>query len=155
MDNPYSFSSKKEAINVAKIFDKKKRVATKASKPNVKNTLAVKNNNPGNLRPSSGKGFKKFSSPEEGFNALIKQIDLYKTGESSHTEGNETLQELINIYAPSNENDPINYANIVAERLNITSDTLIKDINTKKLAEAIAYVEDKNMHKILQNKNII
>ena len=155
MDNPYSFSSKKEAINVAKIFDKKKRVATKASKSNVKNTLAVKNNNPGNLRPSSGKGFKKFSSPEEGFNALIKQIDLYKTGESSHTEGNETLQELINIYAPSNENDPINYANIVAERLNITSDTLIKDINTKKLAEAIAYVEDKNMHKILQNKNII
>lgn len=126
------------------------------SKDNVTGTkkskdLALKNNNPGNLRVvGSDTEFQEFSTMQEGFNALIKQLDLYKTGKSDNTTGNETLGELMNIYAPKKDkNNPDAYAKVLAEKLGITVDTLIKDIDTNKLAVAISSVESPDAYNAL------
>jgi len=119
--------------------------------------LASRNNNPGNIRvEGSDTEFVKFGSMQEGWDALLRQIDLYKTGKSKNTEGTETLMELMAIYAPKKDNnDPVSYANNLAKRLGINTDTLIKDINTNKLALAISEVESPQTYKsIIADENV-
>lgn len=119
--------------------------------------LAVKNNNPGNIRVvGSDTEFQKFETMQDGFNALLRQIQMYQDGSSDNTTGEETLAELMAIYAPKKDNnDPVKYTNTLADRLGITADTLIKDINTNKLALAISEVESPQAYKaIIADENI-
>ena len=120
--------------------------------PNTTESLAVKNNNPGNIRNYKTGEFAIYNTPEEGTNALLNQIDLYKSGKSMHTDGSENLSELIHIYAPSSDNnDPIAYTKDLANILGVTTTTPIKDIPTGKLALGIAKIEDTSMYEILIN----
>ena len=119
--------------------------------------LAGRNNNPGNIRVlGSDTEFVKFSSMQEGFDALLRQIELYKTGGSDHTDGSETLAELMAIYAPkADKNDPVAYADTLATSLGVTVDTPIKNLNTNKLALAISKVESPQTYKaIIADKNV-
>lgn len=109
--------------------------------------LAVPNNNPGNLRlagqigATQGKGgFARFNSPQEGFRALIGDIEA-KKATGGRLNSNSTLQELVFVYAPPSENASQQYVKQVAEWLGVSPNTPIGKIDTYKLAKAIAKKE--------------
>jgi len=81
-------------------------------------TIAERNNNPGNLKfaGQSGAtlgegGFAKFNSTQDGFKALQNQLQLYASGQSQSAgyKKLDTIEDIIKIYAPANENDPEAY----------------------------------------------
>jgi hypothetical protein len=47
------------------------------------NTLADRNNNPGNIRPVGGNGFRAFGSALEGWQAMKNQLMRYFTGKTT------------------------------------------------------------------------
>lgn len=92
------------------------------------NTIADRNNNPGNLRPVGGTGFTSHESPLDGWMAMARQIRLYFTGKSA-AAGFKKLQsiwDIIHKYAPaSDNNDPEAYSNFVASMMGVgAKDTL-------------------------------
>lgn len=106
-----------------------------------KGTLASVNNNPGNLRfanqpgatPGKG-GFAKFSTPEEGAAALVRQVAL------DVSRGN-TLATLISKYAPPSENNTAQYIAQAAKSLGISANTRLTDAHVKSLAKFVARKE--------------
>jgi hypothetical protein len=92
---------------------------------------AQRNNNPGNLEfrgqsgavPESGTGrFAKFQSSAEGVSALVKQLQRYGT------RGLDTLDKIVNTYAPASENDTEAYISALSSRLGVTGNTQL-DLN--------------------------
>lgn len=85
-------------------------------------TLAVRNNNPGNLTYSpfaiGKKGrFAYFYNEEVGFMALLWDLFQKCSGRSStRLHGNSTLEELIKVYAPPIENNTENYLKYIEMR---------------------------------------
>ena len=112
-------------------------------------TLADKNNNPGNLRlagqagATKGQGgFAKFNSPKEGYNALVKDLKIKQSGKSrTGLTKDSTLEELINVYAPSSENDTNQYVSDISKWLKLPASTSIADMDMESLAKAIARKE--------------
>lgn len=105
------------------------------------NTLAVENNNPGNLKfagqpnsVSGRDGFAKFTTPEIGFRALIKQVQVDQARDF-------TLTEHIHKYSPPSENDTEKYINTLAENLGITPQTKTNTLNPIDMAREIAWFE--------------
>lgn len=103
--------------------------------------LAYVNNNPGNLRFVGQKGavkgengFAKFKTPQEGYNALLNQIEL-------DASRGLTLAQFINKYAPPNENDTRLYVSQVAKATGAGLNTPINNINTDTLGRVIAMKE--------------
>jgi len=123
--------------------------------PNGTGDIALRQRNPGNIRKDKN-SFKTFSTMEEGFGALTHQLDLYKSGGSNHTTGNETLLQAMKKYAPSEDNNnPEEYASTIAKRLGISVNDPIKGISTKDWAGAIAFVESKESYKELKKLGLI
>lgn len=109
--------------------------------------LAVVNNNPGNLRfigqrgATQGKGgFAKFSSPQAGYQALIDDLNA-KKAPGGNLGPQSTLQELVFVYAPPSENASQQYVEQIAKMLGVSANTPIGQIDTFKLAKAIAKKE--------------
>lgn len=82
--------------------------------------LAIRNNNPGNLRFAGQKGaskgengFARFETPEAGLTAMRRQIVL------DTQERGLTLDTFINKYAPPVENETTKYLKIVSKALGI------------------------------------
>ena len=105
-------------------------------------------NNPGALRPSSIKEvndlaigtvqapsgeFLHFANEEHGYKAL--EIVLKKV------YWNNTIAECINRYAPSFENNTSGYVAKIVSKMGISSSTLVKNCNIKKLMKTIAEIE--------------
>jgi hypothetical protein len=86
----------------------------------VPNSLAQRNNNPGNLRyvgqagavGQDANGFAIFATPSDGQAALQTQIDL-------DTSRGLTLSQFISKYAPSSENDTSSYLSFVSQQTGI------------------------------------
>lgn len=116
-------------------------------------TPAVVNNNPGNLKdPLTGK-FQTFPSMQAGYLAL--QQDLYGkvTGATSTSlNGNSTLLDFANVYAPSSDNNnPSQYAKNLASTLGVPVSTKIgtfKD-NIASFANAVSKNEDINANNLI------
>lgn len=94
----------------------------------ISNTLATKNNNPGNLVNvgqtgvvGTNGGFAVFATPEAGMNALQHQIELDASRGLS-------LREFIYKYAPPKENDTSNYLSFLTSGLGVGADTPLTDI---------------------------
>jgi len=104
--------------------------------------LGAKNNNPGNLRFAKQKGatvgekgFAKFETMAAGFEALKRQLDLYK-------ERGHTIISGAKVYAPREDsNDPEAWAAGVAKQLGVSVDTPMSELDTTELARAVALVE--------------
>ena len=107
--------------------------------------IATVHNNPGNLMfvgqrgaekgESRGKGsWAKFSSPEEGFYALMRDID-------AKANQGHTLGSMMEKYAPRHENDTTSYINSLAKSLGVSKDTKLHDIPKFQLARLIAEKE--------------
>jgi hypothetical protein len=105
-------------------------------------------NNPGALRPSSIKEvnnlaigtiqapsgeFLHFANEQHGYKAL--EIVLRKV------YWNTTIKDCISRYAPSFENDTDGYVGKIVSKMGISSNTLVKNCNIKKLMKTIAEIE--------------
>lgn len=106
----------------------------------------LKNNNPWNIKDTSfgspvwtgANWFAQFASPEDGFDALVEKIKFNQTNPKSSYYG-KTLQQYFQRYAPSTDgNNPDAYAKEVANKLWVSINTKISDVDTKKFAAAIA-----------------
>lgn len=86
--------------------------------------LAVRNNNPGNLRGSDG-NFRKFDTPEEGKKAMEADLRAKIGGSSSAMKARygedytPTLESVISVYAPDSENDTAAYIETVSNATGI------------------------------------
>lgn len=105
-------------------------------------TLADKNNNPGNIRDTTTGKFKVFNSPQEGYAALLNDLETKKTGKSTTgLKAEHTLADFAKTYAPPSENDSAQYTANLANHMGVSPDTQIKDLDTGAWAEAIAKAE--------------
>lgn len=106
--------------------------------------LAHRNNNPGNLRfarqegaEPGDKGFARFPTPEEGYEALIRQV------QRDQARG-LPLGAFIAKYAPPSENNTSLYIQQAAAKLNVNVGTMIDQIPAEKLAAFLAHKESKS-----------
>ena len=104
-------------------------------------TLAIRNNNPGNLRFAGQRnatlgeaGFARFESLEEGFIAVIRQVKL-------DASRGHTLRTFLNKYAPPSENDTRNYLRFVTQETGNKPDDLLTDVDAREVAIAICRME--------------
>lgn len=85
----------------------------------------------------------------------MNQLTAYQTGSSRNTNGTETLLEAISIYAPSEDNNnPMAYAEYIANQLGVDINTPFNELNTFDLARAISSYESPDMYSILEQKGI-
>ncbi len=135
--------------------------------------LGLRNYNPGNLRKWGDReivdGFAVFNTPQEGWDALQKQLDRYKQGKTPGTSGDMTLLEAMQKYAPKEDaNNPDSYANSIADMIAtamykadpsmevaVGKNTPIKDIPTDLWASAVSRIESPQMYAALVQQNLI
>jgi len=111
--------------------------------------VSVRNNNPGNLRDNGDqwqgrtgadeRGFVQFDSPENGRRALERNLQTYGA-----KHGLDTVEGIINRWAPPNENDTKSYAQFVAQRLGVEPGARLDMQNPQTLgalADAITVFE--------------
>lgn len=98
------------------------------------NTLADRNNNPGNIRPVGGNGFRSFGSALEGWQAMKNQLMRYFTGK---TTGRmlQTVRDIVSTWAPAGDNnDPQLYAKQVAGWMGVSPDAVLNLNNPNAMA---------------------
>ncbi|HDK6181316.1 TPA: hypothetical protein M2O83_003733 [Klebsiella pneumoniae] len=96
------------------------------------NTLADRNNNPGNIRPVGGGGFRAFGSALEGWEAMKNQLMRYFTVKTTGRRL-QTIMDIVSTWAPSaDNNDPAKYARDVAGWMGVspTAALNLSDPNT-------------------------
>ena len=104
----------------------------------------IRNNNPGNIRlssttwqgqvPSSEQtdpDFVQFSSPAYGIRAIAKILDSYAS------RGLNTVQSIINTWAPPTENDTAAYVDAVASSMGVDPNTTLSQGDQPALIAAI------------------
>lgn len=132
------------SINPLKLFElqgpKAPGAASQPAPPRAGASRAERNNNPGNLEyrgqagavPEAGSGrFAKFESPTEGVTALAKQLQLYGQ------RGLDTINEIINKYAPAGENNTKAYIDNLTRRLGVAPDEELDLSNPQLLSDLI------------------
>lgn len=78
-----------------------------------------RNNNPGNIRPVSGKGFNSYASELHGWGAMNNLLMRYYTGKNSGTPL-RTIKDIVNRWAPAKDNNkPNQYAAQVAKWMGV------------------------------------
>lgn len=79
--------------------------------------IGIRNNNPGNLRPpGASSGFQKFPTAVAGLSALAGQLLRYGD------RGLDTLNSIINRYAPASENDTAAYIRAASQQTGFDPD---------------------------------
>ena len=117
----------------------------------VKPTLGQRNNNYGNLRTTDAfegktgvnKSYDTYETPEKGMRALARVLDTY-----SSKHGINTIDQLINRYAPASDNtggSHENYKKFLAQRLGVNPNDPI-DVKGRRadIMDAIIRFENKN-----------
>lgn len=106
-------------------------------------TIANRNNNPGNIKDTTTGQFKTYATPQEGYAALLNDLETKKTGKSqTGLKPDQTLADFAKIYAPSSDkNDPAQYTANIANYMGVRPDAKISELDTGKWAEAIANAE--------------
>src|SRR3990167_6097363 len=128
-----------------------------------KSGVAVRNNNPGNLRYSPVQtdqrdGFAYFPSVERGWEALKMDLRVKAKGNSKWLKANATILEFCKVWAPDwDGNNPMNYAKFLVEYCGLRgindplSDILLTEIEwLKKYNFAPYYPEDPKFSNVLK-----
>ena len=95
-------------------------------------TLADRNNNPGNIRPVGGGGFRTFENALHGWTAMKNQLMRYFTGKTTGRRL-KTIMDIVSTWAPAGDNnDPQQYARQVAGWMGVspTAALNLSDPNT-------------------------
>lgn len=104
--------------------------------------LGILNQNPGNLKDPKTGGFVKFSSPEEGYQALVNDLKIKQSGRSAHIKPGASLEELGNVWAPPSDNNvPGDWAKNVSRTLGLNTAHPFDRIPADQLAKAIQVAE--------------
>ncbi|EBK5908035.1 lytic transglycosylase catalytic [Salmonella enterica] len=99
-----------------------------------KRTLADRNNNPGNIRPVGGNGFRFFGSALQGWEAMKNQLMRYFTGKTTG-RALQTIQDIVSTWAPAGDNnDPKKYAQDVAKWMGVSPNTVLNLANPETMA---------------------
>jgi len=109
---------------------------------NMLTSRGLRNNNPGNIRLSNTTwqgqsatqtdgSFIQFDSPEYGIRAIAKILNSYAS------RGINTVQDIINTWAPSTENNTAAYIQDVANQMGVSPDATVTDANKASLIAAI------------------
>lgn len=108
-------------------------------------TLATRNQNPGNIKDPSTGNFRQFSSKEEGFAALLNDIEGKVTGNTRTGLGPQsTLHDFVNTWAPaSDNNNPGEYTAFLANELGVRPDSTLQELQSRvpDLAKSVAKFE--------------
>ena len=95
-----------------------------------KGSVSYVNSNPGNLKwpglPADRFGHSIFPTFQAGYDRLIEQLELARSGRSRVYTPNDTLLEFYQKYSEANS---LSYAGFVAKRLGVSIYTKIKDIH--------------------------
>jgi len=86
--------------------------------------LPDRNNNPGNLRPVSGSGFRTFDSALEGWSAMRNQLMRYFTGKTTG-KTLQTITDIVSTWAPSSENDTGKYIQDISKWMGVSPDVAL------------------------------
>ncbi len=108
-------------------------------------TPAAVNHNPGNLRDPKTGAFQQYGSHEEGFRALIGDIEDKQAGRTPNSKltGDSSLYDFAAAYAPKKDkNDPKLYAQNLAKHLDVTPETPNGKIDSRALAAGVSKMED-------------
>ena len=106
----------------------------------------LRNNNPWNIKDMNfgkvigkdNRGFAQFATPEDGFDALVEKVKFNQTSPQSRYYG-KTIAQYFQMYAPSSDgNNPKGYAQDVANKLWVSVNTPISQLDPVKFAAAIA-----------------
>lgn len=120
-------SKPKKQMSFGEFVQKQVAAYDAETKPVILHTV---DNNPGNLRHSNG-DFQNFSTPKEGYNALLRDIKIKLSGESRMMKAKlgdnykPTLKNVLKVYAPPHENDTKNYINFVAKKAKINPNKVL------------------------------
>lgn len=102
--------------------------------PGGEGTLADRNNNPGNIRPVGGGGFRMFESALHGWTAMKNQLMRYFTGKTTG-RALQTVRDIVSTWAPAGDNnDPDLYAKQVAGWMGVTPDAVLNLTNPNTMA---------------------
>lgn len=103
----------------------------------------LRNNNPGNIRhssenwqgeiPTMDKSFKAFKTMAYGYRAMFVLINNYQK-----KYGLKTITEIINRWAPPNENDTTNYCKCVSEWSGVPATSKITTTNREVIVPIVA-----------------
>jgi hypothetical protein len=107
-------------------------------------TLADRNFNPGNLRDPATGNFRSFKSEQEGYAALMNDLQGKITGNiRTGLKPESTLHEFSKVYAPKSENDSNQYTVNLANALGVRPDTKLSELQNRvgEFAQAIARFE--------------
>lgn len=110
-------------------------------------TRGIKNNNPLNIRnsstvfngevtPSADKDFKQFQTLAHGYRAGFKILQTYKT------KGVDSVEKIINRWAPANENNTNGYISFVCLKSGLQPTDKVNESNIKKLVYAMSWMEN-------------
>jgi hypothetical protein len=97
----------------------------KAEGYGVPGAIPTVRNNPGNLKGADGQ-IRWFQTPEEGWNALYRQVTMMFTGESRYYRPDMTIAEIARIY--TGEAAYMDWANNVARFLGVTPETRLIEV---------------------------
>lgn len=106
-------------------------------------TVADRNNNPGNIKDPTTGSFKKFSTPQEGYAALLNDLQAKKTGTTTTGVGpSSTLADFSKVYAPAGDsNNPAQYTANLANHMGVRPDAKLSELDVGKWADAVAHAE--------------
>lgn len=104
--------------------------------------LGLQNNNAGNLRDPKTGNFQVFTDPSQGYDALVKDLTIKKSGQSSHIKPGGSILDLANVWAPASDgNKPSDWANNVAKTVGVKPTDSWANIPTDQLAKGIQVAE--------------
>lgn len=86
--------------------------------------LPDRNNNPGNLRPVGGGGFRTFDNALEGWGAMRNQLMRYFTGKTTG-KALKTITDIVSTWAPSSENDTGKYISDISKWMGVSPDVAL------------------------------
>ena len=111
--------------------------------------IAVRCKNPGNQRSFRTGKFLKFETIREGYDALIKDLEIKQTGKSWIVSKDADIRELIYARSPAFENDTERYIRNVCKGLGMPDSTKISTINKHDFAKWIIRSEDVELFKLM------
>lgn len=112
-------------------------------------SLAERNFNPGNIRfigqanaAEGDKGFARYGSMQEGYQALAKQLQMYGSGKSKAAGYRKlnTIEDIMNIYAPKGENDTRSYINTLVQQTGFKANQQLDLNNIDVLSKLMAVI---------------
>lgn len=106
-------------------------------------------NNPGNLKCYKTGEFRVFNTLEEGYAALLHDLNLKITGKSAWTDSTTTIYDFIAIYAPAFENDVNTYVEKFCSETGLQPTDLLRVQRTEVIARGIVKVENANLYRQL------